>query len=123
MNELKPKELVFVGSSRKELRAVPLSVRRAFGLALFAVQVGETPPAAKPLKGFGGAGVMELIEDSRGDTYRAVYTVKFALKVYVLHVFQKKSKSGVATPKHDIELIRERLKRAERLYVGDEKEH
>ncbi len=120
MDEKKPRELVYVGSSRKELRDCPVGVRRAFGLALFAAQVGETAPDAKPLKGFGGAGVLELLEDHKGDAYRAVYTVKFSLKVYVLHVFQKKSKRGAETPKHEIELIRERLKRAERMHAGTE---
>jgi phage-related protein len=91
-------------------------------VALFAAQVGETPPDAKPLRGFGGAGVLELIEDHRGDTYRAVYTVRFATRIYVLHAFQKKSKRGIATPKRDLELIRERLKWAERLHTGKAKE-
>jgi phage-related protein len=93
-------------------------VQRVFGYALHAAQLGETPPEAKPLKGFGGAGVLELVEDHRGDTYRAVYTVRFATRIYVLHVFQKKSKRGIATPQRDIELIRARLKWAERLYTG-----
>ena len=82
-------------------------------MALFAVQEGDTPPSAKPLKGFSGAGVLELIEDERGNTYRAVYTVRFQYVVYVLHVFQKKSKHSIATPKHDIDLIHERLKLAQ----------
>ena len=73
-------------------------------------------PNAKPLKGFGGASVLEIVEDNDGDTYRAVYTVKFPLAVYVLHVFQKKSKKGMATPKRDLDLIDERLKRAESHY-------
>src|SRR5271163_4761416 len=94
MDELDPKQLVWVGSSRRDLRAFPPAVRRTFGVALFAAQLGETPPEAKPLKGFGGAGVLELIEDHRGDTYRAVYTVRFATAIYVLHAFQKKSKSS-----------------------------
>jgi phage-related protein len=68
------------------------------------------------LKGFGGAGVLELVEDHRGDTYRAVYTVRFAAKVYVLHVFQKKARHGIATPKHELDLIRARLKQAEGHY-------
>ena len=89
-----------------------------FGYALSAVQMGENAPQAKPLKGFGGMGVLELIEDYRGDTYRAVYTVRFATRIYVLHVFQKKSKHGIATPKQDMDLIRDRLKRAESLYMG-----
>ena len=76
------------------------------------------PPDAKPLKGFSGAGVVELVEDHRGDTYRAVYTVRFATRIYVLHVFQKKSKHGIATPQKEIELIRARLRWAERLYTG-----
>jgi phage-related protein len=98
------------------LKEFPRPVQRAVGLALFAAQLGEMPPDAKPLKGFGGAGVLELVEDHRGDTYRAVYTVRFALRIYVLHVFQKKSKHGIATPQKEIELIRARLKWAECLY-------
>ena len=91
---------------------------RAVGLALYAAQLGEMPPDAKPLKGFSGAGVVELAEDHRGDTYRAVYTVRFATRIYVLHVFQKKSKHAIATPQKEIELIRARLRWAERLYTG-----
>lgn len=116
MDEAELKELEWIGSARKDLLALPLPVRRAFGYALYAVQLGVKPPEAKPLKGFGGAGVLELIEDFKGNTYRAVYTVRFAAKVYVLHVFQKKAKHGIATPDHDLDLIRERLKRAEKLY-------
>ena len=112
------KTVVWVGPTRKELKAFPRPVQRAVGLALYAAQLGETPPDAKPLKGFGGAGVLELVEDHRGDTYRAVYTVRFATKIYVLHAFQKKSKHGIATPQKEIELIRARLKWAERLYTG-----
>ena len=112
------KTVVWVGPSRKELKAFPRPVQRAVGLALYAAQLGETPPDAKPLKGLGGAGVLELVEDHRGDTYRAVYTVRFATKIYVLHAFQKKSKHGIATPQKEIELIRARLKWAERLYTG-----
>src|ERR1700730_19184028 len=82
----------------------------------------DAPPDAKPLRGFGGAGVLELIEDHRGDTCWPVYTVRFATEIYVLHAFQKKSKRGIATPKHEIELIRERLKWAERLHTGKAKE-
>ena len=115
--DLDAKPLVWVGSSRKELRECPPTVRRTFGVALFAAQCGEKPPEAKPLKGFGGASVLELIEDHDRGTYRAVYTIRFAEAVYVLHVFQKKSKHGIATPKNEIGLIRERLKTAERLYA------
>jgi phage-related protein len=93
-------------------------VRRTFGVALYAVQLGETPPEAKPLRGFGSAGILELIDDHDGNTYRAVYTVRFASKVYVLHAFQKKSKRGVATPKREVELIRDRLRRAEQVHSG-----
>src|SRR5882724_13720615 len=116
MHELEPKQLAWVGSSRRDLREFPPAVRRTFGVALFAAQLGETPPDAKPLRGFGGAGVLELIEDHRGDTYRAVYTVRFATRIYVLRAFQKKSKRGLSTPKREIELIRDRLKRAEHLH-------
>ena len=80
------------------------------------------PPDAKPLKGFSGAGVVELVEDHRGDTYRAVYTVRFTTRIYVLHVFQKKSKHGIATPRKEIELIRARLRWAERLHAGKTEE-
>jgi phage-related protein len=107
------KPLFWIASSRRDMQAMPVSVRRSFGYDLFAVQCGETPPSAKSLKGFGGAGVLELIEDDRGGTYRAVYTVRFRGTVYALHVFQKKSKRGIATPAHEIELIRGRLKLAE----------
>jgi phage-related protein len=94
------------------MQAMPREVRRGFGVALYAVQIGMTPPIAKVLKGFGGAGVLELIEDDAGGTYRAVYTVSYWSAVYVLHVFQKKSKRGKQTSQRDIELIRARLKRA-----------
>ena len=118
MDETPLKTVVWVGPTRKELKTFPRPVQRAVGLALYAAQLGERPPDAKPLKGFGGAGVLELVEDHRGDTYRAVYTVRFATKIYVLHAFQKKSKSGIATPQKEIELIRARLKWAEHLYTG-----
>ncbi len=111
-----PKELIWIGSSRKALREFPTAVRRAFGIALFAAQLGETPPEAKPLKGFGGAGVLELVEDHDRNTYRAVYTVKLSARIYVLHAFQKKSKRGNETPRHEMDLVRERLKIAERLH-------
>ncbi len=116
------KELRWIASSRRDMRGLPLGVRRMFGVALYAVQSGETPPIAKPLKGFGGAGVLELIEDDKGGTYRAVYTVRYATAVYVLHVFQKKSKKGRATPQAEIDLIKERLKRAEAIHVNRNKE-
>jgi len=83
------------------------------GYALYMAQLGDKSPSVKPLKGFGGASVLEVVEDYDGDTYRAVYTVKFAGRVYVLHAFQKKSKHGIKTPQHEIDLIKSRLKRAE----------
>ena len=114
--------MVWVGPTRKELKELPRAVQRVFGYALNLAQMGDVPPEAKILKGFGGAGVLELVEDHRGDTYRAVYTLRFAARIYVLHVFQKKAKRGIATPKKEIELIRARLKWAERLYTGKTKE-
>jgi phage-related protein len=109
---LKPVD--WLGPTRRELRRFPEAVRDAFGFALFRAQLGARHPSAKPLRGFGGAGVLEVVEDHDGDTYRAVYTVRFAEAVYVLHVFQKKSTQGIATPKHELELVRARLKAAER---------
>jgi phage-related protein len=110
------KPVIWIGSSRRDLREMPQQVRRDIGQALYTAQQGVTDPAAKPLKGFGGARVMEIVERYRTDAYRAVYTAHFENAVYVLHVFRKKSKSGIATPKHEIELIRRRLAEAERHY-------
>ncbi|MTH47977.1 type II toxin-antitoxin system RelE/ParE family toxin [Intestinirhabdus alba] len=107
------KPLYWVGSSKKDLQSLPEDVQDIFGYALHLAQAGGKHPQTKPLKGFGGAGVLEVVEDFLGDTYRAVYTVKFGDAVYVLHVFQKKSSSGIATPKPDMDKIRERLKAAE----------
>lgn len=118
-----PKRLVWIASSRRDMQTLPKSIRRSFGTALFAAQMGVAPPIAKVLKGFGGAGVLELIEDDRSGTYRAVYTVRFATAVYVLHVFQKKSKQGIATPHQDIELVRSRLKVAEELHRNADHEN
>ena len=109
------KPLIWIGSSKKDLMALPLDVRKFFGHALNFAQHGNQHDSAKPLKGFGGAGVLEIVEDDVGGTYRAVYTVKFAEAVFVLHCFQKKSKSGIATPKEDMDIIRARLKVAEAL--------
>ena len=94
---------------------MPDEVQQVFGFALYQAQIGLLHPDAKPLKGFGSAGVIEIVEDWRGDAYRAVYTVRFAQAVYVLHCFQKKAKHGIATPKKDLDLIRERLKQVEKL--------
>lgn len=91
---------------------MPEDVIDVFGFALHLAQIGKKHDQAKPLKGFGGASVLEVVEDRMGDTYRAVYTVKITEKVYVLHCFQKKSTKGIETPKHEMDLIRERLKAA-----------
>lgn len=107
------KPVVWIGSSRSHLASFPEAVKDAVGYALYIAQRGGKHADAKPLKGFGGAGVLEIVEDHAGDTYRAVYTVRFADRIYVLHAFQKKSKGGIATPKREIELIKSRLKRAE----------
>lgn len=102
---------VFVGSSQKDLRAFPAEVRGQMGQSLFEAQLGKHPHNAKPLKGF--AGVMEIRNNYDGDAFRAVYTVRFEGVLYVLHAFQKKSTSGIATPQRHIELIRHRLRDAE----------
>jgi len=110
------KRLDFIVSSRGDLRAFPEEVKDDIGYALFEAQEGRKPAAAKPLKGFGGAGVLEIIEDFSGDTYRAVYTVNFKKVIYVLHCFQKKSKHGIKTPPQHLTLIKRRLKIAEQDY-------
>jgi phage-related protein len=109
------KPLVWLGSSKKDLMALPMGVRKFFGHALDFAQRGEQHNAVKVLKGFGSRGVLEIIANGQGSTYRAVYTIKFKEVVFVLHVFQKKSKSGIATPKPDMEIVRERLKVADKL--------
>lgn len=109
------KPLAWIGSSKKDLMALPLDVRKFFGHALDFAQRGDKHDAAKVLKGFGGAGVLELVESDQGGTYRAVYTVKFAEAVFVLHCFNKKSKRGIETPKEDMDIIRARLRIAEAL--------
>jgi phage-related protein len=114
VNALLPsiKLAVFVGSSRRDLRALPPVARREIGQALFEAQVGDHPTSAKPIKGF-GSGVLEIRDNVDSDTYRAVYTVRFEGVLYVLHVFQKKSTRGIATPKRHLDLIRQRLREAE----------
>ena len=109
----KEKPLFWIGSSKKDLVGLPVGVRKFFGHALDFAQRGDRHDAAKVLKGFGGAGVLEVVEDDADGTYRAVYTVRFEEAVFVLHCFQKKSKSGIATPKEDMNIIRDRLKIAE----------
>jgi phage-related protein len=111
---LKPVE--WIASSLDDLKDFPEEVQQVIGYALYQAQCGEKHPDAKPLKGFKGSGVLEVVENFDGDTYRSVYTVRFEGAVYVLHIFQKKSKHGIATPKQDIELIEARLKRAKQHY-------
>ena len=107
------KPCLFVGSSRRELKSFPDEVRGSIGHALHQAQCGDEPNRAKALKGFGGRGVLEIVADFDGDTFRAVYTVQFSDAIYVLHAFQKKSKKGTATPKKEIDLIKQRLAAAE----------
>jgi phage-related protein len=108
------KPLEWIASSRKDLKSLPDEVMDVFGYALYLAQTGSKHDQAKPLRGFGSAGVLEVVEDFRGNAYRAVYTVRLEERVFVLHVFQKKSKSGIETPKRDMDLIRDRLKVAAR---------
>jgi phage-related protein len=113
------KPVEFVGSSEDDLARFPAEVRRVMGFAIFQAELGKKHPAAKPLSGhkeFKGASILEIVDDYDGDTYRAVYTVKLEGVVYVLHAFQKKSKRGSETPKHDIDLIKKRLARAKEHY-------
>ncbi|MEQ1714440.1 MAG: type II toxin-antitoxin system RelE/ParE family toxin [Hyphomicrobium sp.] len=112
------KSLRWMASSLKDYRNFPDEVQDSFGFELFLAQTGQHPPSAKPLKGL-GSGVVELVDDHDGNTYRAVYTVRLATAVYVLHAFKKKSKSGIKTPQTDIDLIKRRLKDAE----ADDAEH
>jgi len=107
------KPVVWVGSSRDDLRAFPDPVQDRIGFALYVAQRDGKHTSAKVLSGFGGAGILEVVKDFRGDTFRAVYTVKYRDSVYVLHAFQKKSKTGRETPRRDIELIHQRLRQAE----------
>ena len=109
------KPLHWLGSAKKDYLAFPEDVQSEMGFALGLAQLGGKHPHAKLWKGE-GPGVLEVVEDHRGDTYRAVYTVRFAGVVYVLHAFQKKSKSGIKTPQEDVKLIAERLKRAQQDY-------
>ena len=110
------KPLYWVASSKRDLLDMPDGIQDVFGYALHLAQTGKKFGQAKPLKGFGSAGVLEVVEDWHGDAYRAVYTVKFASAVYVLHCFQKKSPSGIRTAQADIDLIHDRLKLAQQHY-------
>jgi phage-related protein len=107
-----PKPLKWVGSAKRDLVAMPEDVKDVFGFAIDLAQAGGKHQDAKPMKGFGSAGVLEVVDDFRGDTYRAIYTVKFDGWVYVLHCFQKKSRRGIKTSKEDLDLINARLKAA-----------
>ena len=117
LEPLKP--VVWVGDSLRVLRSFPAGVQDEVGYALFLAQRGGKHVAAKPLKGL-GAGVLEVVADHRGDTFRAVYTVRLADRLYVLHAFQKKSKHGIATPQAEIDLIKRRLKQAIAISEGQE---
>jgi phage-related protein len=111
MPDIRP--VAWIGSSKADLSVFPEEVKDSIGFALYVAQQGGKHRTAKPLRGFGGAGILEIVDDFDGDTYLAVYTVRFAGRVYVLHVFQKKSKSGIKTPKAELNLIQSRLRRAE----------
>ncbi len=116
-----PKPLKWVGSSKQDLKDFPDDVRKPMGHALYLAQINLKAPNAKPLHGFGGATTLEVVEDHDGSTYRAIYTVRFQNIVYVLHAFQKKSKKGIATPKHEVDLIKARLKAAAEDYAKAQK--
>ena len=115
-DQIKP--LVWIGASRKDFSAFPEEAKSEMGYALFQAQQGFRHRKAKPLTGFGSAGVVEIVSDHRGDAFRTVYTVRFASAVYVLHAFQKKSKTGIATPQSEMNLVRQRLRDAEQLDQG-----
>lgn len=115
------KPVVFLGSTRKEIGAFPEDVRDEVGFALWQAQQGGKHPSVKPLRGFGGAGVLEVVVDHDGDTFRAVYTVKLAGTIYVLHAFKKRSKQGAALPREDRELIVKRLRQTETLHERGER--
>ena len=107
--------LCWIGSSKRDFKGLPPAVQDEFGFQLFLAQTGQRPPSAKLLKGL-GSGVVELVENFDGDTYRAVYTVRFETAVYVLHAFKKKSKSGIKTPQTDMDLVKRRLRDAETIH-------
>lgn len=114
IDSLKP--IVWLGNAKDNLKEFPKDVQRQMGNGLYMAQMGEKYVKAKPLKGFSGAGVLEIKSDYDGDTYRTVYTVTFKDAIYVLHAFQKKSKQGIATPQQDINLIKKRLQDAKQHY-------
>lgn len=113
MKHLPRKPIKWMGSSKKDLDGMPEDVKDFFGFAIDVAQTGAKHAEAKPLKGFGSAGILEVVESDEGGTYRAVYTVKLAGWIYVLHCFQKKSTKGIETPKPDMDLIKSRLSDAQ----------
>ena len=118
-----PTPVEWIGSSRRDLKAFPRAVQRDIGQALFAAQCGEEYPSVKALKGFGGRTVLEIVAPFDSNAYRAIYTVRFAGVVYVLHAFQKKSTKGIATPQREIDRIRRRLAAAEQHHKERRKAH
>lgn len=112
------KPVRWVGTSKEDLSAFPDEVRRRVGRALWDAQIGLKAPFVKPLKGFGGAGVLEVVDDFDGNAYPSVYTVRFAGVVYVLHAFQKTSTRGISTPKSVLQLIARRLAKAQEDYAS-----
>ena len=117
MSDIKP--VRWIGAALDDLRGFPAEAQEYWECVYFA-QKGDKHPSAKPLKGFGGAGVLEIVEDCEGDSYRAVYTIRLADVIYVLHAFKKKSKRGIKTPKHEIDLLKQRLQQAEEDYRSRE---
>lgn len=113
---MKIKPIIWIASTKSDLISLPADIQDEIGHALYQAQKGEKSDKAKPFKGFGSAAVLEIVESDAGGTYRAVYTVKFKEAIAVLHVFQKKSKQGIATPKQDVDLIKGRFKLAEQKY-------
>ena len=122
MSKQARKPLKWIGSAKRDLDSMPEDVKDLFGHAIDLAQAGGKHQDAKALSGFGSAGVLEVVEDFRSDTYRAVYTVKFAGWVYVLHCFQKKSKSGIKTPKEDMDMVNARLKAAKQDFKNWQKQ-
>ena len=113
---MKRKELIWIASTRKDLSRLPEDVQDHMGYALHFAQIGKQHPSAKPLKGFGGVKVLEIVDFDADGTYRVMYTVEMPDCVFALHAFQKKSKHGIKTPKQDIDLVKTRLKQAQDMY-------
>ena len=117
MKSAQPKEVIWIASSLRDLQGFPAPAQKVMGFAIFQAQCGAKHVQSKPFKVKSGGGVLEVVEDHDGDTYRVVYTVRFADELYVLHSFQKKSKRGIKTPQHDVELVEARLKMAAQLHA------